>query len=144
MPNLSFDSLRKFFSFLDKERVWMGLDKNARDHLPLITSTMSVAATVAKRIMPLFDRVLVQRAVAETKTKGGLLIPETAQKSPLEATVVAAGPGARNATTGETIPMSVAVGDRVLMPEWGSNKLELDGQEFHVIRETDIVAKLSD
>ena len=81
---------------------------------------MSVAATVAKRIMPLFDRVLVQvtvqteavkkshiyvffflqRAVAETKTKGGLLIPETAQKSPLEATVVAAGPGARNATTG--------------------------------------------
>ena len=46
--------------------------------------------------------------------------------------------------SGETIPMSVAVGDRVLMPEWGSNKLELDGQEFHVIRETDIVAKLSD
>merc|ERR1712107_818497 len=71
------------------------------------------AATVAKRIMPLFDRVLVQRAVAETKTKGGLLIPETAQKSPLEATVVASGPGARNANTGETIPMSVAVGDRV-------------------------------
>ena len=48
------------------------------------------------------------------------------------------------AFSGETIPMSVAVGDRVLMPEWGSNKLELDGQEFHVIRETDIVAKLSD
>ena len=45
---------------------------------------------------------------------------------------------------GETIPMSVAIGDRVLMPEWGSNKLEMDGQEFHVIRETDIVAKLSD
>jgi chaperonin GroES len=105
---------------------------------------MSVAATVAKRIMPLFDRVLVQRAVAETKTKGGLIIPEAAQKSPLEATVVAAGPGARNASTGETIPMSVAVGDRVLMPEWGSNKLEMDGQEFHVIRETDIVAKLAD
>ena len=48
------------------------------------------------------------------------------------------------AFSGETIPMSVAVGDRVLMPEWGSNNLELDGQEFHVIRETDIVAKLSD
>ena len=46
--------------------------------------------------------------------------------------------------SGETIPMSVAVGDRVLMPEWGSNKLEMDGQEFHVIRETDIVAKLAD
>merc|ERR1719361_2187014 len=86
---------------------------------------MSVAATVAKRIMPLFDRVLVQRAVAETKTKGGLLIPETAQKSPLEATVVAAGPGARNANTGETIPMSVAVGDRVLNL---SGKLEHDAE----------------
>ena len=45
---------------------------------------------------------------------------------------------------GETIPMSVAVGDRVLMPEWGSNKLEMEGEEFHVIRETDIVAKLAD
>jgi chaperonin GroES len=83
-----------------------------------------------------------QRAVAETKTKGGLIIPEMAQKSGLEATVVAAGPGARS-TAGETLPMAVAVGDRVLLPEWGSNKIELDGEEFHIIRESDIIAKLA-
>jgi chaperonin GroES len=103
---------------------------------------MSAISTVAKRIMPLFDRVLVQRTMAETKTKGGLLIPETAQKSGLEATVVAAGPGART-TAGETIPMAVAVGDRVLLPEWGSNKVQLEGEEFHIIRESDIIAKLA-
>ena len=56
---------------------------------------MSVAATVAKRIMPLFDRVLVQRTAAETKSKGGILIPEKAQAKVNEATVVAVGPGAR-------------------------------------------------
>jgi len=104
---------------------------------------MSAAAAVAKKLMPLFDRVLVQRAVAETRTRGGLLIPENAQKSQLEATVVAAGPGART-PEGTTIPMVVAVGDKVLMPEWGSNKLELEGEEFHIIRESDIVAKLLD
>lgn len=104
---------------------------------------MSVVSTVAKRIMPLFDRVLVQRAVAETKTKGGLIIPEMAQKSTLEATVVAAGPGARS-ETGETLPMAVAVGDRVLLPEWGSNKIEMEGEEFHIIREGDIVAKITE
>ena len=82
-----------------------------------------------------------QRAVAETKTKGGLLIPETAQKSGLEATVVAAGPGVR-LPSGEVAPMSVAVGDKVLLPEWGSNKIEMDGEEFHILRESDIIAKL--
>merc|ERR1712127_716150 len=121
----------------------MGLDSLLQEIPPPPSNTMSVVSTVAKRIMPLFDRVLVQRVSAETKTAGGLLIPETAQKSGLEATVVAAGPGARNSTTGETIPMAVAVGDKVLLPEWGTNKVEVDGEEFHILRESDIVAKLN-
>jgi len=103
---------------------------------------MSVVSTVAKRIVPLFDRVLIQRAAAETKTKGGLLIPEKAQAKQLEAVVVAVGPGAR-ADTGATIPMSVAVGDKVLLPEFGGSKVELEGEEFQMFRETDIVARLS-
>jgi len=103
---------------------------------------MSVVSGVAKRIMPLFDRVLIQRAAAETKTKGGLYIPEKAQTKGLEGVVVAVGPGAR-ADSGETIPMSVGVGDKVLLPEFGGSKLEMEGEEFQMFRETDIVAKLS-
>merc|ERR1712234_25928 len=108
----------------------------------LIYTIMSVVSGVAKRIMPLFDRVLIQRAAAETKTKGGLLIPEKAQTKGLEGVVVAVGPGART-DGGETIPMSVGVGDKVLLPEFGGSKLEMEGEEFQMFRETDIVAKLS-
>jgi len=99
-------------------------------------------AGIAKRIVPLFDRVLVQRIAAETKSKGGILIPEKAQAKTLEATVVAVGPGARN-EAGTHLPMSVAVGDKVLLPEFGGSKVELEGAELHLFRETDIVAKLN-
>eukprot|EP00092_Neocalanus_flemingeri_P007288 GFUD01007870.1.p1 GENE.GFUD01007870.1~~GFUD01007870.1.p1 ORF type:complete len:104 (+),score=34.78 GFUD01007870.1:61-372(+) len=103
---------------------------------------MSAVSAVAKKILPLFDRVLIQRAAAETKTKGGLYIPEKAQSKGLEAVVVAVGPGAR-AESGASIPMSVAVGDKVLLPEFGGSKIEMEGEEFQMFRETDIVAKLS-
>jgi len=103
---------------------------------------MSAVSAVAKKIMPLFDRVLIQRAAAETKTKSGLLIPEKAQTKGLEGVVVAVGPGARS-ETGAFIPMSVEVGDKVLLPEYGGSKLEMEGEELQMFRETDIVAKLS-
>jgi len=108
----------------------------------LAYNIMSVVSGVAKRIIPLFDRVLIQRVAAETKTKGGLLIPEKAQTKGLEGVVVAVGPGAR-AESGSTIPMSVTVGDKVLLPEFGGSKVEMEGEEFQMFRETDIVAKLS-
>eukprot|EP00088_Acartia_fossae_P049565 TRINITY_DN546_c0_g2_i1.p1 TRINITY_DN546_c0_g2~~TRINITY_DN546_c0_g2_i1.p1 ORF type:complete len:105 (+),score=42.83 TRINITY_DN546_c0_g2_i1:60-374(+) len=101
----------------------------------------SAAANVAKRIIPLFDRVLVQRVAAETKSKGGILIPEKAQAKTLEATVMAVGPGMRN-EAGAHIPMAVQVGDKVLLPEFGGSKLEMEGAEFQIFREADIVAKL--
>ena len=103
---------------------------------------MSVVSAVARRIAPLFDRVLIQRAAAERKTKGGLLIPETAQAKTNEGLVVAVGPGAR-ADSGLSIPLTVAVGDRVLLPDLGGLKLEVDGEEFQMFRESDLVAKLS-
>ena len=87
--------------------------------------------------------LVFQRAAAETKTKGGLLIPEKAQSKTNEGVVVAAGPGART-EAGETVPLSVAVGDKVLLPEFGGIKLELEGEEFQMFRESDLVAKLSD
>jgi len=104
---------------------------------------MSAAASIAKKFMPLFDRVLVQRLAVETKSKGGILIPEKAQAKGLEATVMAVGPGVMNLKTGKNIPMDVKIGDTVLLPEFGGAKLELEGSEFHIFRETDIVAKIN-
>ena len=103
---------------------------------------MSVVSAAARRIAPLFDRVLIQRAAAERKTKGGLLIPEAAQAKTQEGVVVAVGPGARS-DSGLSVPLTVAVGDRVLLPEHGGFKLEVDGEEFQMFRESDLVAKLS-
>merc|ERR1712107_399368 len=92
---------------------------------------------------PSVCRVLVQRLAAETKSKGGILIPEKAQTKGLEATVVAVGPGART-EAGSHLPMAVAVGDKVLLPEFGGAKIEMDGTEFHLFRESDIVAKINE
>jgi len=96
-----------------------------------------------KRFLPMFDRVLIQRAEAATKSKGGILIPEKAQQKVREGTVVAAGPGGRNEQTGATIPMVVKVGDTVLLPEFGGTKIELEDKEYTLLRESEIVAKMA-
>ena len=90
----------------------------------------------------MFDRILVQRADAITKTKGGIIIPEKAQGKVLEGTVIAAGPGARN-EKGDTVPMSIQVGDQVLLPEYGGTKIEIEAKEYTLLREVDIVAKFT-
>ena len=118
---------------------------NYIEHLQTRTSTylsMSLVSAVAKRIVPLFDRVLIQRAAAETKTRGGLLIPETAQTKANEGLVVAVGPGGVS-QSGAQLDLTVAVGDKVLLPEFGGTKLELDGEEFLMFRESDLMAKLT-
>ena len=106
------------------------------------TIVMSVVTAAARRIAPLFDRVLIQRAAAESKTKGGLLIPEAAQAKTNEGVVVAVGPGLRS-DSGLSVPLTVAVGDRVLLPEFTGLKLEVEGEDFQMFRESDLVAKLS-
>jgi len=90
----------------------------------------------------MLDRILVQRAEAVTKSKGGILIPEKAQSKVLEGTVVAAGPGMRNAD-GKHVPMGIAVGDTVLLPEYGGQKITLEDKEYALFREADIVAKFA-
>ncbi|XP_021946980.1 10 kDa heat shock protein, mitochondrial [Folsomia candida] len=96
-----------------------------------------------KKVVPLFDRVLVEKAEAVTKTKGGLYIPEKAQGKVVTGTVVATGPGHRN-EKGETVPVSVQIGDSVLLPEYGGTKVELEDKEFFLYREHDILAKLKE
>lgn len=99
-------------------------------------------ASAIKRIIPLLDRILIQRAEALTTSKGGIVIPETAQTKVSQGTIVAVGPGARN-KNGDLIPISLNVGDKVLLPEFGGTKVKLDDdKEYQLFRETDILAKL--
>jgi len=95
-----------------------------------------------KRFIPMFDRVLLQRAEALTKTKGGIVIPENAQQKVAEATVVAVGPGFR-AENGTTVGPSVAVGDKVLLPEYGGTKVTLDDTDYVLMRDSDLLGKFS-
>lgn len=85
---------------------------------------------------------MIQRAEALTKSKGGIVIPEAAQSKVSQGTVIAVGPGARN-KDGELMPVSLSVGDKVLLPEFGGTKVKLDeDKEYHLFRENDILAKL--
>ncbi|XP_022184807.2 10 kDa heat shock protein, mitochondrial [Nilaparvata lugens] len=103
---------------------------------------MAFAKHAIKKLTPMFDRVLILRAEAVTKSKGGILIPEKSQGKVLHGSVVAVGPGARN-TKGEFIPTQIKVGDQVLLPEYGGTKVELEeNKEYHLFRESDILAKL--
>lgn len=98
-------------------------------------------AAIAKKFFPMLDRVLVMRSEAVTKTASGLLIPEKSQTKVLHGVVVAVGPGARN-QSGQHVPLAIKNGDTVLLPEYGGQKVELDEKEFHLFRESDILAKV--
>merc|ERR1712002_1452917 len=95
-----------------------------------------------RKLVPLFDRVLVQRFVPETTTKGGILLPEKSVGKINEGTVIAVGEGARD-TNGNVIAPTVAVGDSVLLPEYGGTKLEIADEEFMLFRESDLLGKFS-
>lgn len=96
-------------------------------------------ARAFKRFLPMFDRVLVERFSPEVRTKSGLMIPEKAQGKVLEAKVMAVGEGARK--DGHVIPISVKVGDKVLLPEYGGTKVVLEDQEYFLFRDSDILGK---
>jgi chaperonin GroES len=87
---------------------------------------------------PLHDRVLVKRVESDEKTKGGLIIPDTAKEKPAEGEVIAAGEGARK-DSGELIPMAVKKGDRVLFGKWSGTEVTLDGEELLIMKESDIL-----
>jgi chaperonin GroES len=87
---------------------------------------------------PLHDRVLVKRVQGEEKTKGGLIIPDSAKEKPAEGEVIACGEGARK-DSGELIAMSVKVGDRILFGKWSGTEVTLDGEELIIMKESDIL-----
>ena len=92
---------------------------------------------------PLHDRVLVRRTESEEKTKGGLIIPDSAKEKPSEGEVVSCGEGARK-DSGELIAMAVKAGDKVLFGKWSGTEVTLDGQELLIMNESDIMAVLVD
>ena len=87
---------------------------------------------------PLHDRVVVKRVKEEEKTKGGIIIPDTAQEKPQEGEVMAVGPGARD-EDGEYIAMDVKVGDRILFGKWSGTEVKIDGEELLIMKESDIM-----
>lgn len=94
------------------------------------------------KLRPLDDRVVVEPLEAETKTAGGILLPDTAKERPQRGKIVAAGPG-KLRESGERTALSVKVGDEVLYGKYSGSEVEVDGKELKIMRETDILAKLN-
>lgn len=92
-----------------------------------------------RKFKPLFDRILVEKFLPEVKTKGGVLLPEKGQGKVLEGTVVAAGPGNWDHKNNQRVEVNVKVGDKVLLPEYGGTKINLDEKEYFIYRDTDIL-----
>ncbi|MEI6628391.1 MAG: co-chaperone GroES [Alphaproteobacteria bacterium] len=90
------------------------------------------------KFRPLHDRVLVKRIEQTEKTAGGIIIPDTAKEKPMEGEVVAVGPGARN-EGGHLVALDVKSGDRVLFGKWSGTEIKVDGQDYLVMKESDIV-----
>ena len=87
---------------------------------------------------PLGDRVLVKRVEEEEKTKGGIIIPDTAKEKPQEGEVVAVGPGARN-DKGDIVALDVKAGDRILFGKWSGTEVKVDGQDLLIMKESDVL-----
>ena len=90
------------------------------------------------KFRPLHDRVLIESLESEEKTAGGIIIPDTAKEKPQEGKIIAVGPGAKS-EDGKTIPMDVKVGDRVLFGKWSGTEVKVDGKEYSIMKESDIM-----
>jgi chaperonin GroES len=90
------------------------------------------------KFRPLHDRIVVRRVESEEKTKGGIIIPDTAKEKPQEGEVIAVGPGARN-EQGQVVALDVKVGDRVLFGKWSGTEIKIDGEDLLIMKESDIM-----
>jgi chaperonin GroES len=104
----------------------------------LVLEKMLFLWRVSVKFRPLQDRVLVRRIEEEEKTKGGIIIPDTAKEKPMEGEIIAAGPGTRS-DDGKLHPLDVKVGDRVLFGKWSGTEIKIDGEDLVVMKESDIM-----
>ncbi|OCJ12835.1 co-chaperone GroES [Rhizobium sp. AC44/96] len=87
---------------------------------------------------PLHDRILVRRVASEEKTKGGIIIPDTAKEKPQEGEVIAVGPGARN-DAGQILALDVKAGDRILFGKWSGTEIRINGEDLLIMKESDVM-----
>ena len=90
------------------------------------------------KFRPLHDRVVVKRIEAEEKTKGGIIIPDTAKEKPQEGEVIGVGPGGRD-ESGKLIPIDLKVGDRILFGKWSGTEIKLEGEDLLIMKESDVM-----
>ena len=90
------------------------------------------------KIKPLLDRLVVERIEQDTKTAGGIIIPDTAKEKPKQGKVLAVGPGAKD-ENGKRIPVDVKEGDIVLFTQWAGSEIKMDGKEYLVLKESDVI-----
>jgi chaperonin GroES len=90
------------------------------------------------KFRPLHDRVVVRRIEGDTKTAGGIIIPDTAKEKPQEGEIIAVGPGARD-ESGKIVPLDVKSGDRILFGKWSGTEVKIDGEELLIMKESDIM-----
>jgi chaperonin GroES len=114
--------------------------RNFPDHEPRASADEETMAKTKFR--PLHDRVVVRRINADEKTKGGIIIPDSAKEKPQEGEVIAVGPGGRD-ESGKLIPIDVKNGDRVLFGKWSGTEVKLDGEELLIMKESDIMGVIA-
>jgi chaperonin GroES len=140
-----------FLKPISRPRTWQEIKdyEIAGLHLPLPESILSGVSTVptthdesGETITPLEDRVVILPDQAETQTKGGILIPDTAKERPQRGTVVAVGPGRRVELTGVIVPMSLSIGDRVLFEHYAGVTITSGGVDYRIVTEKQIAAKI--
>ena len=90
------------------------------------------------KFRPLHDRVVVRRLEGEEKSKGGIIIPDTAKEKPHEGEIIAVGPGARD-ETGVLVPLDVKVGDRIIFGKWSGTEVKIDGEDLLIMKESDVM-----
>ena len=93
------------------------------------------------KFRPLHDRVVVKRLEEDTKTKGGIIIPDTAQEKPMQGTIIAVGPGGRD-EAGKLIPIDLKKNDKVLFGKWSGTEVKIDGQDLLIMKESDVMGVL--
>ncbi len=96
--------------------------------------------SIASKIQPLADRVVIKRLAAEEKTVSGIIIPDAAKEKPQQGEVVAVGPGLWNEDGDERIALDVKVGDKVLFGKWSATEVKIDGEELLVMKQDDVIA----
>jgi len=104
---------------------------------------MALSFKSIKSLVPLLDRVIVQRVKAEARTSAGIFLPEASVKELNEAKVLAVGPGALD-KEGKRIPMGVQAGDRVLIPQFGGTKITVSEEEYSIFRDAELLAKINE